>query len=112
VKVEPLTFPRKYRITKKKEFEAIYSTARKRSVGPLLIHTKNNGLEFSRLGLSVPKRVGNAIKRNSLKRLCREAFRSLQPGFPENIDVLITVRPHDRMHLSDYVTMISKGATS
>ncbi|MBC8309069.1 MAG: ribonuclease P protein component [Phycisphaerales bacterium] len=90
----------------------MYLTAHKRTVGPLLIHTKNNGLEFSRLGLSVPKRVGNAIKRNSLKRLCREAFRSLQPGFPENIDVLITVRPHDRMHLDDYVATISKGATN
>ena len=107
--LKQLPFSRKHRITKKREFDALYSTATKCTVGPLLIHKKNNGLDFSRLGLSVPKRVGNAIERNTLKRLCREAFRSLQPDFSVNVDVLITIRPHERMRLSEYIEMISTG---
>jgi|TARA_B100000959_G_scaffold279438_1_gene339592 ribonuclease P protein component len=109
--MKQLPFKRKHRMTRKKEFEAMYSDATKHTSGPLLIHKKNNGLPHSRLGLSVPKRVGNAIKRNQLKRMCREAFRSLQPNFPENVDILITVRPHDPMNLSEYVALISKGIT-
>ena len=71
-------FTRKQRLTKKSDFASMYASASKRTVGPLLIHKKQNSLGYSRLGLSIPKRVGTAPKRNSIKRLCREAFRLSQ----------------------------------
>ncbi len=104
-------FSRCQRLTKKSEFEALYSTGLKRTVGPLLIHRKPNALSHSRLGLSVPRRVGNAVQRNKLKRLCREAFRLLNSSLPKHMDILITVRPHTPMDVHSYVEMIEEGVS-
>jgi ribonuclease P protein component len=45
-----------------------------------------------RLGLVVTKKVGSAVERNRVKRLCRECFR-LWPAFvPPGIDLLVIAR--------------------
>jgi ribonuclease P protein component len=101
-------FSRSRRMTKKLEFTSMYSSASKRTVGPLLIHRKENSLGHSRLGLSVPKRVGNAVQRNKIKRLCREAFRVSATDL-KSVDVLITIRPHTPKTLAEYIEYISIG---
>ncbi|MCI5149202.1 MAG: ribonuclease P protein component [Candidatus Electrothrix sp. MAN1_4] len=47
----------------------------------------------SRLGISVPKKVGNAVQRNRIKRIIREAFRLHRDAFPRNSDIVFAVRP-------------------
>ncbi len=102
-------FPRKQKLTKKSDFTALYSSGIKKTEGPLLIHRKQNEFGYSRLGLSVPKRVGNAVSRNRIKRLCREAFRQVQHDIQTPIDIVITVRPHTPMELKHYIQYISDG---
>jgi ribonuclease P protein component len=50
-----------------------------------------NGLEYSRYGISVSRRVGNAVTRNRTKRRLREVLRvtALKPGW----DMIFIARP-------------------
>ena len=49
-------------------------------------------LGCARLGIVVTKKIGNAVHRNRIKRLCRECFR-LWPDFvPDGIDLVVIAR--------------------
>ena len=54
--------------------------------------TRNNDGPIPRLGLSVAARViGNAVRRNHIKRLVRESFRQHQHELPA-IDIVVNAR--------------------
>jgi len=96
------TFPRAHRLGGKIAFAAVYAAAGKQSRGPLALYSKPNDLPHCRWGLSVSRRVGNAVRRNRVKRLLRESIRLLQHDFPAGYDIVIVVRPHDPIVLADY----------
>jgi ribonuclease P protein component len=45
-----------------------------------------------RLGLVVGRRVGSAVRRNRVKRLCRECFRGLAEVLPRGVDLVVIAR--------------------
>jgi len=45
-----------------------------------------------RLGLTVGKRVGNAVTRNRVKRLLREYFRNCKDKLPASTDIVISAK--------------------
>ncbi|MBC8108791.1 MAG: ribonuclease P protein component [Anaerolineae bacterium] len=102
-----LTFPRSHRLTGKLNFKATYDAGVHESRGPLRIFARPNDLAHARLGLSVSRRVGNAPRRNLIKRRLREAFRLLQHDFPRGYDLIIVVRPHEPLLLADYQRLLS-----
>lgn len=46
-----------------------------------------------RLGLSISRKVGGAVRRNRLKRLIRESFRLNRLGMKPDTDLVVAVRP-------------------
>jgi ribonuclease P protein component len=95
-------------VTLKNDFAKIFSTGVRRTFGPLLFHVSENAIGHSRLGLSIPKRVGNAVRRNRIKRRCREAFRLSKDVLPA-MDIIITVRPHEELSLESYTQLLLKA---
>jgi ribonuclease P protein component len=52
----------------------------------------NTGYDRPRIGLSTAARiVGNAVRRNRIKRLVRESFRQHQHELP-NVDIVVNAR--------------------
>ena len=54
-----------------------------------------NGLGHPRLGLSVSRKVGNAVVRNRWKRRLREAFRLNREAPPQGVDLVAIPRAAD-----------------
>lgn len=57
------------------------------------MHTFPNELGTVRLGLSVSKKVGNAVERNKVRRRLREVFSSSLQEIQGDFDLVISARP-------------------
>jgi ribonuclease P protein component len=111
MRVGTFLFQRQQRLTSKKDYAEMFSRGTRRKSGCLLVTRKKNAVGYPRIGLSVPKKVGNAFVRNSIKRKCREAFRLAQHELPA-VDILLTVRPHEIMDTEEYKNLILLGIES
>jgi ribonuclease P protein component len=101
------TFPRSHRLSGKLAFKAVFDAGIRESRGPLAVFARPNDLAHPRLGLSVSRRIGTAVKRNTIKRRLREAFRFLQHDLPRGYDLIIVVRGHGPLLLADYQRLLS-----
>lgn len=52
-----------------------------------------NGLDRSRLGITVTRKVGTAVRRNRIKRVIREIYRRNRPVLPTGLDIVINAHP-------------------
>ena len=64
--------------------------------GPIAVFAAPSELKHCRFGLSISRKVGNAVRRNRLRRQLREAFRQLQHDFPGAYDLVVTGAPMSR----------------
>ena len=65
----------RFRLTESRRFSQLYQEGRSAANGLLVIRVLPNGLNWSRFGFVVSRRVGNAVTRNLVKRRLREAIR-------------------------------------
>lgn len=89
--MERKTFSKDERISKDRDFERLRDEGIKVSKREYLIVAVSNDYGFTRLGIRVGKKRGNAPTRNRIKRLIREVFRQNKDAFPPSTDILIAV---------------------
>jgi ribonuclease P protein component len=88
-------------ITKPKEYALVYDKGKSWACDLLVMKALPNELTLSRYGISVSKRVGNAVIRNRIKRLLREILRiaPVRPGW----DTIFIARP--KAASTDYTSL-------
>jgi ribonuclease P protein component len=81
------------RLTDSSEFERIYKQGTAYRGRLFSVHAFPNEVGVPRLGLSVSKKVGNAVTRNFLRRRMREIFASIAEEGDGHVDLVISARP-------------------
>ncbi len=89
-----LGFPRERRIRKRKDFRAVYDGGSRLGSKLFIVFARRtDGGQPGRVGLTVTRKVGNAVTRNRCKRLLREAVRKHWSLLPDGVDVVLHARP-------------------
>lgn len=96
-------------LPRKRDFEVVFQTGVNAASRYTVIYARPNELNVSRLGLSVSKKVGNAVTRNRLKRLLREAMRKGLEGLLLHYDFVIIARKSSvEAELGDFIRDIER----
>ena len=78
-------FPRSCRLTTRRQFLTVYAEGRRVASKSFTFFGLPNSAETCRLGITVTRKVGGAVRRNRIKRRLRDVFRrnraQLTPGF-------------------------------
>lgn len=89
--------PRRRRLTRSGDFDRVYREGVSRGNRYLVLYAfaQPEGVTGAepRLGVSVGRQVGRAVKRNKVKRALREAFWELAERLPEGHDFVVVARP-------------------
>ncbi len=88
----PLRAAKASRIRKRPQFQAIMRTGQRRFTTSFIFFLQPSPLPIPRLGITVTKKAGNAVRRNRLKRLVREAFRLHPELFRRPVDVVVVAK--------------------
>ncbi|SDJ55849.1 ribonuclease P protein component [Salimicrobium halophilum] len=81
-----------YRIKKNKEFQNVFKNGKSFANRQLVLYYLQKDQPHFRIGLSVSKRIGNAVMRNQVKRYLRQAFHELEEDVKADYDLVVIAR--------------------
>jgi ribonuclease P protein component len=87
-----LAFPKDLRLLRRGDFRRVYEEGQRRSGSLCAVFFRANGLARTRLGITTPARLGNAVLRNRVKRRLREFFRLHRAALPAGWDIVLNPR--------------------
>ena len=74
------------------DFRRLYSRGKCHAGAYVVVYMMKTRRKDKRLGLTVGKSFGKAVKRNRMKRLMRESYRSIEGNIPDGYDFVIVAR--------------------
>ena len=81
-----------FRVKKEKDFNAIFKEGESVANRRFVIYRLANSQEHFRVGLSVSKKLGNAVMRNQIKRRIRHILIDHRNELVDNIDFIVIAR--------------------
>ena len=86
-------FLQRFRLRKRREYLEVQQGGRKHHVEHFMIVVAAQPAKGpSRLGITVTRKVGNAVARNRIKRHVREVFRRHRARLPDGLDVVVIAK--------------------
>ena len=85
-------FKKKDKILKRREFLQLKRCGKKIQDRNFIIIYSDGRYEKNRIGITVSKKLGNAVKRNKIKRLIRENFRMNRDKIAEFMDINVIAK--------------------
>jgi ribonuclease P protein component len=81
-----------YIVKHKYDFDRIIKQGNKKKNDIFIIYSENNNLKYARYGISVGKKLGNAVYRNKKKRQLRSIIDNLEKDYVKTKDYIIILR--------------------
>lgn len=79
-------------LNKNYEFRRVYSSGKSSATPLIAVYYKKNRTGHNRLGLTVGKKVGNAVIRNRVRRKLKEIYRLHETEIKAGFDIVIVAR--------------------
>ena len=83
---------KRFRVKKEKDFNAIFKEGESFANRKFVIYRLENNEQHFRVGLSVSKKLGNAVMRNQIKRRIRHILIEHKNQLVENVDFVVIAR--------------------
>ena len=91
------SFPKSRRVQHAREFTFILRRGTCVADGVLVLFASpREDAGVSRIGITIPKKTGNAVVRNRWKRLIRESFRTQQTAIPPGYNFVVRPKKNAR----------------
>ena len=81
-----------FRVKREKDFKAIFTDGISFANRKFVVYQLENQKSHFRVGLSVSKKLGNAVTRNQIKRRIRHILLSVREHLADNIDFVVIAR--------------------
>src|SRR5690625_1054205 len=82
-----------FRIKDNKEFQEVFRKGKSFANRQLVVYYKKKPMQSHfRIGLSVGKKIGNAVTRNRIKRYLRQSFHELEGRILPTLNIIIIAR--------------------
>ena len=81
-----------FRVKREKDFKAIFKEGTSFANRKFVIYRLENKQKHFRVGLSVSKRLGNAVTRNQIKRRIRHIIQNAKREISEDVDFVVIAR--------------------
>ncbi|NLY77125.1 MAG: ribonuclease P protein component [Tissierellia bacterium] len=79
----------KNRLKKNEDFKKVYKYGKSYYNRNLVMYIKKNGLDYTRVGFTVTKKIGNSVVRNKIRRRIKEIVRQNFISVKEGYDIIL-----------------------